>query len=163
MLQKLSVSTIAAILVVMVAPAGAGGLFISDAADTGGKLDIRSYQVTKGDRALYLKECMHRPFFDEDLANGNQLTADLQVTATDGYLVTSTYRAGTLRGWLIPYADGESRPGLALRVKVVRLSPRCVEAVIPRAQVWTQGAVRFDTKLTSFHNGVRDTTLLPAR
>jgi hypothetical protein len=147
----------------MVAPAGAGGVFISDAADTGGKLDIRSYQVTKDDRALYLKQCMHRPFWDEDLADGNQLTADLQVTDSDGYFVTSTYRAGKLRGWLIPYIDKDVKPSLGIRVKVVRLNARCVEASIPRSQVWTQAAFHFETKLNSFHNGITDTTLIPSR
>jgi hypothetical protein len=163
MLQKLSVSTIAAILVVMVAPAGAGGVFISDAADSGGKLDIRSYQVTKDDRALYLKQCMHRPFWDEDLGNGNQLTADLRVTDTGGYFATTTYRAGRLRGWLIPYVDRQVKPRLGLRVKVIRLNARCVEMSIPRSQVWTQSELRFDTKLSSFHDGISDTTLLPTR
>ncbi|MGH2808092.1 MAG: hypothetical protein ACRDKT_12555 [Actinomycetota bacterium] len=163
MLNKVLVSAIAAMIVVMVAPAGADSVFISDARDAGGKLDIRSYQVSKGGGVLYLKQCMHRPFYDDDLAGGNHLTADLRITNRDGYVVTTTFRGLRLRGWLIPYLDGKVKPRLGLRVKVDRLNSRCVESVIPRSQVWTQGALRLDTRLTSFYEGTTDSTPLPTR
>jgi hypothetical protein len=163
MFNKVAVSAIAATIIVMVAPAGADSVFISDAADSGGKLDIRSYQVSKDERSLYLKQCTHRPFPDEALADGNQLTADIRMTNKDGYLVTTTYRGVRLRGWLIPYLDKKVMPRLGLRVKVVRLNARCLEVLIPRSQVWTQGELHFDTKLSSFYNGINDSTLLPTR
>jgi hypothetical protein len=106
---------------------------------------------------------MHRPFPDQALANGNQLTADLRMTTKDGYFVTTTYRAGRLRGWLIPYVDRQARPRLGLRVKVDRLNERCVEVSVPRGRMWTQRELAFDTNLGSFHNGISDTTLLPTR